>query len=326
MKRNTAVTIALAALFAAPTVGSAATASTDSYPSRPVRFVVPFPPGGGVDIVARVVSLKLSEALGRQFVIDNRAGASTIIGSEIVARAVPDGYTLLMGSTSLAINPSLYPKLPYDTLRDFQPVIHVGSTPLVLVVPNSLPVNSVKELIALARSKAGALNFASSGNAGPPHLAGELFKAMAGVDMTHIPYKGAGLALPALIGNQTQMMFATMPSAMPLVKSGQLRALAVSSAARAKAAPELPTIADTVPKYEAVAWFGMVVPTGTPRAIVDLLNRRTAALLQQQDVRERLGADGTEAGGGTPEQFGAYIRSETVKWSNVVKRSGAKAD
>ncbi len=310
------------------TVGAATAAAPDVavYPTRPVRVVVPFPPGGAVDIVARLMGLRLSEAFGRPVVIDNRGGGSTIIGSEIVARAVPDGYTLLMGTTALAINPSLYPKLPYDVGRDFAPVIHVGLTPLVLVVNNAFPVTSVKELIALAKSKPGALNFASSGNAGPAHLAGELFKVMTGVDMVHIPYKGSGTALPSVTAGQTQLMFATMLSAVPPDKIGQLRALAVSTSSRMKATPDLPTIAETVPKFEASAWYGVVAPAGTPRAILDQLNRHIAAVLEKQDFRERLAASGTEVTGGTPQQFADYLRSETVKWSDVVKRSGAKAD
>jgi tripartite-type tricarboxylate transporter receptor subunit TctC len=318
------------ALAACLAVGSAtavsAAADANSYPDRPIRFVVPFPPGGAADVVARLLAQRMSESLGKQVVIDNRGGASTIIGSEIVARAVPDGYTILMGTTALAINPSLYAKLPYDTVRDFAPVTQVGSTPLVLVVGTALPVSNVKDVIALAKAKPGQLNFASSGNAGPSHLAGELFKVSTATDMVHVPYKGSGIALPALLGGQVQLMFATLPSAMPLVKSGQLKAVAVTSAARTRALPDLPAIAETVRNFEAVAWYGIVAPAKTPRNIIDTLHRHVGAILARADFRERLAVDGTEPKSGTPQEFAAYIRSETDKWALVVKRSGAKAD
>ena len=317
--------VAAAACLLAP-LPSAAQPASVAYPVRPVRFVVPFPPGGAVDIVARLLAHRLGESLGQQVVVDNRGGASTIIGTEVVARATPDGYTLLMGSTSLATNPSLFAKLPYDASRDLAPIIHVGSTPLMLVVAPALPVRSVKELIALAQAKRGQLNFASSGNGGPPHLAGELFKAMAGVDMVHVPFRGSGLALPALAGGQVQLMFATMPSAMPLVKAGQVRAIAVTSRARVRAAPELPPVAETVPKFEADGWYGLLAPAKTPPAIIQRLQRDTAAILERADFRERLAVDGTEAKGGTAAEFGAYIRSETEKWGQIVKRAGVKPE
>jgi len=306
--------------------GAVAQAASSDYPVRPVRFVVPFPPGGAVDIVARLLAQQLTEALGQQVVIDNRGGASTIIGTELVARATPDGYTLLMGTTALATNPGLYPKLPYDAARDLAPIVHVGSTPLVLVVPPTLAVHTVKDLIALAQAKRGQLNFASSGNAGPAHLAGELFKTIAGVDMVHVPFRGAGLALPALAGSQVQLMFATMPSAMPLVKSGQIRAIAVTSLTRVRAAPELPPVAETLPKFEVAGWYGLLAPAKTPAAIIQRLNKHTASILQRPDFRDRVAADGTEAKGGTPAEFAAYIASETQKWANVIRRAGVKAE
>ena len=305
-----------------------AVAAADGYPSRPVRFVVAFPPGGGTDIIARSIAQKLAERIAQQVVVDNRPGAGGNIGTDIVAKSAPDGYTLLMGSAGpLAINASLFAKMPFDPIKDLAPVTLAASTPNVLVVHPSLRAATVKELIALAKARPGEINFASSGHGTPAHLAGELFNSMAGVRMVHVPYKGAAPALADLLGGQVQLMFSTMPPALPHVKAGKLRALAVTSAKRSPAAPELPTVDEiALPGFEANTWHGVVVPAGTPGAIVARLNREIVAILHLPDVIERLSGQGAEPVGSTPEEFAAYIRAETVKWARVVRESGAKAE
>ena len=305
-----------------------AVAAADAYPSRPVRFVVAFPPGGGTDIIARSIAQKLAERIAQQVVVDNRPGAGGNIGTDIVAKSAPDGYTLLMGSAGpLAINASLFAKMPFDPIKDLAPVTLAASTPNVLVVHPSLRAATVKELIALAKARPGEINFASSGHGTPAHLAGELFNSMAGVRMVHVPYKGAAPALADLLGGQVQLMFSTMPPALPHVKAGKLRALAVTSAKRSPAAPELPTVDEiALPGFEANTWHGVVVPAGTPGAVVARLNREIVAILHLPDVIERLSGQGAEPVGSTPEEFAAYIRAETVKWARVVRESGAKAE
>jgi tripartite-type tricarboxylate transporter receptor subunit TctC len=315
---------ALAAVLALIAAGAAA----QSYPTKPIRLVVPFPPGGTTDILAREVGQRLSASLGQTVVIDNRPGAGGNIGAELVAKSAPDGYTLLMCTVSThAINPNLYAKLPYDHVADFAPVILVASVPNVLEVTPSLPVNSVADLIKLAKEKPGQINFASSGSGTSIHLSGELFKTMAGVDMTHVPYKGSAPALTDLIGGQVQVMFDNLPSSLPQIKAGKLRAIAVTSAQRAPALPNVPTIAESgLPGFEATSWFGVVAPAGTPPAIVARLNADMNQWLQTPEAREKLLAQGAAAAGGSPEQFAAYIRAETEKWAKVVKASGAKVD
>jgi tripartite-type tricarboxylate transporter receptor subunit TctC len=315
---------ALAAVLALIAAGPAA----QNYPTKPVRLVVPFPPGGTTDILAREVGQRLSASLGQTVVIDNRPGAGGNIGAELVAKSAPDGYTLLMCTVSThAINPNLYAKLPYDHVADFAPVILVASVPNVLEVTPSLPVNSVADLIKLAKEKPGQINFASSGSGTSIHLSGELFKTMAGVDMTHVPYKGSAPALTDLIGGQVQVMFDNLPSSLPQIKAGKLRAIAVTSAQRAPALPNVPTIAESgLPGFEATSWFGVVAPAGTPPAIVARLNADLNQWLQTPEAREKLLAQGAAAAGGSPEQFAAYIRAETEKWAKVVKASGAKVD
>ena len=317
--------LALASL-AAPIPGTAAAA--DVYPAKPIRFVVAFPPGGGTDIIARSIAHKLAERLARQVVVDNRPGAGGNIGTDIVAKSAPDGYTLLMGSAGpLAINASLFATMPFDPIKDLAPVTLAASTPNVLVVHPSLPARSVKELIALAKAKPGEINFASSGHGTPAHLAGELFNSMAGVKLIHVPYKGAAPGLADLLGGQVQLMFSTLPPALPHVKDGRLRALAVTSAKRSPATPELPTLNEAaLPGFEAITWHGVVVPAGTPAAIIARLNREIVAILHLPEIVERLSSQGAEALGSTPEEFAAYIRSESLKWANVVKESGAKAE
>jgi len=322
--RRAALSLAAALAILAPHAAAAA----DAYPAKPVRFVVAFPPGGGTDIIARSIAQKLTERIAQQVVVDNRPGAGGNIGTDIVAKSAPDGYTLLMGSAGpLAINASLFVKMPFDPIKDLAPVTLAASTPNVLVVHPSLRAATVKELIALARARPGEINFASSGHGTPAHLAGELFNSMAGVKMVHVPYKGAAPALADLLGGQVQLMFSTMPPALPHVKDGKLRALAVTSAKRSPAAPDLPTVDEiALPGFEANTWHGVVAPAGTPRAIIARLNREIVAILHLPDVVERLSAQGAEPVGSTPEEFAAYIGSETLKWAKVVRDSGAKAE
>ncbi|HEY7788853.1 MAG TPA: tripartite tricarboxylate transporter substrate binding protein [Casimicrobiaceae bacterium] len=299
-----------------------------SYPAKPIRLVVPFPAGGTTDILARAVAQKLSEAWGQQVIVDNRPGAGGNIGSDLVAKSAPDGYTLLMGTVGThAINPSLYAKMPYDHVKDFAPVILVAGVPNVLVVNPSLPVHSVQELIAYAKANPGKLNFASSGNGTSIHLSGELFKTMTGVQMTHIPYKGSAPALTDLVGGQVQLMFDNLPSSLPFIKAGRLRALAVTSGTRAAALPDLPTLAESgLAGFEASSWFGVLAPAGTPRDIVAKLNGAIATWLASPEAREKLSSQGAIAAGGTPDAFARHIAAETVKWAKVVKASGAHVD
>ncbi len=306
----------------------ASVAFAQSYPNHAIRLVVPFPAGGTTDILARAAAQKLTETLGQSVVVDNRPGAGGNIGAELVAKAAPDGYTLLMGTVGThAINPSLYTKMPYDHIKDFVPVVLVAGVPNVLVVNPSLPINSVADLIKLAKAKPGTINFASSGSGTSIHLSGELFKTMAGVDMTHVPYKGSAPALQDLMGGQVQIMFDNLPSSLALIKAGKLRAIAVTSLKRAPALPDVPTIAESgLPGFEASSWFGILAPAGTPAPIVAKINAEVNKWLQSPDAKEQLLAQGAEAAGGSPEQFVAHIRAETDKWAKVVKASGAKVD
>jgi tripartite-type tricarboxylate transporter receptor subunit TctC len=303
-------------------------ATGQSYPSRPIRLVVPFPAAGTTDLLARAMAQKLSEALGQQVVVDNHPGAGGNIGADLVAKSAPDGYTLLMGTVGThAINVSLYARMPYDAVKDFVPIVLVAGVPNVLVVNPALPVKTVADLIKLAKDQPGVINFASSGNGTSIHLSGELFKSPTGVQMTHVPYKGSAPALTDLIGGQVQVMFDNLPSALPQIKAGKLRAIAVTSIKRAPALPDLPTIAESgVPGFEASSWFGILAPAGTPREIVLRLNREANKALQGAEMKEKLLAQGAEAVGNSPEFFVDYIRSETVKWAKVVKDSGAKVD
>lgn len=314
------------ALFVMTSVLGAA--SAQAYPDKPIRMVVPFPAGGTTDILARAVAQKLSESLGQQMIVDNKPGAGGNIGAQEVARAAPDGYTLVMGTVGThAINPSLYKKLPYDHLKDFAPVSLVASVPNLLVVHPSVPVNSVKELIAYVKANPGKLNFASSGNGTSIHLSGELFKTMTGVQMTHVPYKGSAPAVTDLLGGQVQLMFDNMPSALPHAKGGKLKPLAVTSAKRFPGTPDIPTIAEAgVPGYEASSWFGVLAPAGTPKEIVNKLSTEIAKALKTPEMTKRLEEQGAQAVGSTPEEFAAHIKAETAKWAKVVKESGATVD
>ena len=297
------------------------------YPERPVRAVVPFPAGGGTDILARLLLQKVSERMGANFVIDNRAGAGGTIGTEIVAKAPADGYTILVASSSHTINPSVYKKLGYDPARDFAPVTMIASGPGVLVVHPSVPAKSVKELIALGKAKPGQLNYASAGNGTPPHLAAELFKAMAGVDFVHVPYKGNVPAFVDLIAGSVSLSFPTITSGLPLVRSGKLRALGVTSKQRSAVMPETPTIAEAgLPGYEATTWYGMLAPAATPVRVVDRLQREMVEVIALPDVRDKLLAQGLEPVANKPSEFSAIISAELVKWSKVVAAAGVKAE
>jgi len=312
--------VALASL-AAPWSAAAA-----DFPTRPLRMIVPYAPGGNADIMARLVGQRLAENLGQQVVIDNRAGASGIIGTELAVKAPPDGYTLLTVPITYAVTPSVFPKMPYDAEKDLAPVALVAAAPFILVVHPTLPVKTVKDLIALAKSRPGQINYASASAGGMPHLAGELFNIMAGVKLTHIPYKGAAPATIDLLAGQVSLMFNNMLSAMPHVKSGKLRAVAVTSAKRSSAVPELPTVAETIPGFEASGWYGAFAPAATPREIIAKLNGEINRLMRQPDVAQRLAGDGVEAVTMTPAEFGTYLHSEIVKWGKVVKISGATVD
>ena len=319
----------VAALAAAAAIGVVAPAvAQGTYPTKPVRLVVPFPAGGTTDILARAVAQKLSETWGQSVIVDNRPGAGGNIGSELVAKSPPDGYTLLMGTVGThAINPSLYAKMPYDHVKDFTPVILVAGVPNVLVVNLSLPVNSVQELIAYGKANPNKLNFASSGNGTSIHLSGELFRTMTGVQMTHVPYKGSAPALTDLIGGQVQLMFDNLPSSLQFIKAGKLRALAVTSAERSSALPDLPTLSESgLAGFEASSWFGVLAPAGTPRDIVTKLNGAIAAWLASPDAKEKLAAQGAIAAGGPPDAFVKHIADESAKWAKVVKASGAHVD
>ena len=303
-----------------------ASAYAADYPQRPIRLIVPFAAGGGLEITARSIGQKLTEKRGQSIVIDNRPGAATIVGSEIAAKSSPDGYTLLMITTTFAINPSLYGKLPYDPVREFAPVTQINSVPNILVVNPSIPAHTVRELIALAKAKPGQLNYASAGSGTSPHLAAELFKTMAGIEMTHIPYKGIPPAVTDVIAGRVTMLMTTTISAAPHVKSGRLRALAITSPKRLAAMPEVPAIGETVPGYEADAFQGMVAPAGVPREIVRQLADDIAAIVRLPDIRERIIADGAEPIGSTPEAFSVFLKKEMLKWGKVVKESGARPD
>ncbi len=298
------------------------------YPNRPLRIVVPFPPGGGTDIGTRIVAQKLQEAWGQAVVVENKPGAAGIVGTEFTAKAAPDGYTFMMGNIGThAINVSLYKKLAYDPVKDFAPVSMVADLPLLLLVHPSVPANSVKELIALARSQPGKLNFSSSGAGGSMHVAAELFKGMAGVDMVHIPYKGGAPAVADLLSGQVALSFATVLETIQHVKGGKVRALAVTNDKRSVALPELPTIAEAgLPGYQSISWLALFAPAGTPRDIVNRLSAETVRILKLPDVKERLLAQGAEPIGSTPEQLSAILAADIAKYAKVIRESGYKPE
>ena len=315
------------AVMAAIAANPAAAASVDGYPTKPIRLIVGFAPGGGADTTARAIGNKLGDLVGQQIIVDNRPGASGNIATELVARAAPDGYTILMGTiAALAINPTLYRgKLPFDPLRDLAPIIQAVDSTNILSLHPSVPANSVKELIALAKTK--QLNYGSTGVGGAAHLAAELFNTMAGTKMTHVPYKGGAPVMIDLIGGQIQVVFATAATAVPQIKSGKIKGLAVTTAKRSSMMPNLPTIAEAgLPGYESNNWYGLLAPAKTPRPIIMRLNQEITKVLAMPDVKEFLHNQGLDAAPGTPEQFGAYIKSETAKWAKVVKDAGMHAD
>jgi tripartite-type tricarboxylate transporter receptor subunit TctC len=323
--RPRAARLYLSALLLAVPVG---TAFAQAYPVKPVRMVVPFPAGGATDIVGRLVAQKLSEAWGQQVIVDNRGGAGGTIGSDIAAKAPPDGYTILVATSSThAIAPSLYSKLAYDPVRDFVPVTLLASATILLAVHPSVPAKNVRELIALGKRQPRALSFASSGNGGISHLIGEQFKSMGGIEMLHVPYKGDTPALVDLVGGQVSLMFGTAVSFLPYVKSRRLNALAVTNPKRSEIVPDVPTVAESgLPGFEALQWFGIFAPAGTSKDIVTRLNGEIVKTLRLPDVRERLSSLGADVVGNTPEQFAAFQKTDTAKWARIVKLSGAKID
>ena len=323
MTANTSSAIALIVALAGLT-GIAAAAS--AYPARPIRIVVASAPGSGPDIVTRLIGRKLAETWQQQIIADNRTGAGGNVGAEIVAHAVPDGYTLLMATASQPIGAALYAKLNYDLTRDFVPVSLVASTPFVLVVNPAVPANSVAELIALAKAKPGFLRYGSGGSGTPPHLCAEILKSSAGLDIVHVPYKGVTPALTDLLGGQVQFVFSVVPSALPLIQTNKLRALGVTSAKRTSLAPELPTIAESLPGFEVIGWYGLLAPTGTPADVVARLNAAVIAALKNPELRERFVALGADPLGTTPQVFAQFIQNELSKWGKAVKDSGARVE
>ncbi len=319
-----AFALAVAATLAAAASGS----SAQSYPNRPVRILVPFPAGAGVDIVARMLGLPLTDVWGQAAVVDNRPGAGGTIACELAAKSSPDGYTLLLGNIStFAMAPTLYKKVNYDPVQSFAPITLVNMSANVLVAHPSVPATTTQALIALAKAKPGQINYASAGSGTSPHLAAELFKSMAGVDLVHVPYKGSPQALTDLLGGQTQIMFASLVSALPHIRQSRLRALGVTSLKRAAALPDLPAISEAgLRGYDVSVWMGIVAPAGTPPAIIAQLNRQIAALLQSPDIRERLAVQGLEAASKSPAEFRTYIASEVRKWAVVIKQAGVVAD
>jgi tripartite-type tricarboxylate transporter receptor subunit TctC len=314
--------VAAVGLFALPL-----SVAAQDYPARPIRLVVPFPPGGPTDVLARIVAIRLGERLGQPVVIDNKPGASGMIGAAMVAKAVPDGYTLLANASIHVINPSLYPKTAYDAMADFAPVSNLADVPLVLAVNAKLAAQTVPELVALAKTVKPSLAFASAGNATSQHLSGEAFKIAAGIDMLHVPYKGSAPALTDLIGGQVQLMFDSLPSAMPHLKAGTIRPLAVTTAKRSAALPEVPTVAESgYPGFAISTWYGVWAPAGTPQPVVQRLSHEIAAIVRLPEVRQQFAALGAEPVGNSPEEFAAFAKAELTKWAGIVKRSGAKVD
>ncbi len=303
---------------------AATSVAAQAYPNRPLRMVVPYAAGGGVDIVARAVSQELAKRVGQPVLVENRVGAGSNIGSDFVAKSAPDGYTLLMASPANAINMSLYKKMPYHTQRDLAPVALVGAVPSVLVVSPSLPVKSVAQLVALAKAKPGSLDYGSGGIGTSEHLAAEMFKAIAGIDIVHVSYKGGANAMTDVIGGQIAMMFSNMLGALPHIRAGKLRAIALADSRRSPSLPDVPTFAEAgIKDYEVSVWWGVMAPAGTPAPIVALLNREIVASLGTSELRERLDRMGARIIGGTPEQFGAFIAAEISRWARAVQASGA---
>jgi tripartite-type tricarboxylate transporter receptor subunit TctC len=308
-------------------VAAALPAFAQSYPAKPVRFIVPFPPGGPVDTTARGFTQKLSESWGQQAIVENRAGAGGIVGAEAAAKSAPDGYTFFVGSIHHSVLPGLNPKLPYNVEKDLVPVTFAAQFPIILVAHPSVPAKTVQELIAYAKQNPGKLAYGSAGNGGGTHLAGELFKTLAGVDLLHVPFKGSAPAMTDLLGGQVQLMFSDAPTALPHIKSGRVRALGVGSPKRSALVPDVPTIAESgVKGYDAYSWAGVFAPAGTPKEILVKVNGDIVKALSDPEVKKRLLEAGAEAAPGTPEQFGAFLKGEIAKWGKVVKDANIKAD
>jgi tripartite-type tricarboxylate transporter receptor subunit TctC len=323
---RTQAVLLIGALYVSAAQG-ATTGGAPAYPAKPIRLIVPFAPGGGADIVARALGQKLTDDYRQPIVVDNRGGGTTVPPTEAVARAAPDGYTLLMATSAHVINPSFCAKLPYDTVRDFAPVTQVTSQAYLLGVYPGVPAKSVKELIALAKAKPGQLNYGSGGNGNATHLGAELLKDMAGIDVVHVPYKGGGPALIALMSGEVAMLFSNVSFTLPQVKAGKVRALGVSSTKRSPVVPDLPSVAEAgVPGFEVTSWYGVLAPAKTPRPIVTSLRDEIVRALNAPDMKARLAADANEVVGSTPEAFGAYIAAEIPKWARIVKKSGARME
>ena len=322
-----AVCIVLSFNLAVCWLALAGAVSAQTYPNKSLRLVVPFPPGAGTDMLARTIAAKLSDSMGQPVVVDNKPGAGATIGTDLVAKAAPDGYTLLLSTTSHAINPSVYTKLPYDTLKDFVTVTQVATVPTVLVVHPSVAANNIKELVAYAKANPGKLNMGSASSGTVFHLAGEYLKSQAGIDMVHVPFKGGGPAMTALLGGQVNVLFETTLTVQPQVKAGKLRALAVGSAKRASSMPDVPTVAELgFPGFSAENWYGVYAPAGTPRDVVMKLNAEIIKALNLPDVKERFASQGAELIGNTPEQHAAFLKTEMDKWEKIARLSNAKAD
>jgi tripartite-type tricarboxylate transporter receptor subunit TctC len=323
-----ACTLAIAAAVAAPPCAQSAQRSLEhDYPTKPIRLLVGFPVGGGADVAARVIAPRMSERLGQQIVVDNRPGAGSSIASEITAKAPPDGYTLVSIGSSHAVNAALYPKLPYAPAAGFSAIAIVATSPVVITAHPAVPAKTLKELIALARSSPGQLNYGSAGVNGINHLAAELLKRTANFDITLVPYKGVAQALPALMAGEVQLMFATLPGSLGQIRTGRIRAIAVTSAKRANAAPDIPTVAESgVPGYEASSWFALLAPAGTPVTIVTRLNAEALKALQLKEVQESLSRQGMDPTGTTPAEADAYLKSEIAKWTRVVREAGIRAE
>ena len=314
--------VAMAGVFAMPLFAQA-----QAYPSKPIRLVIPYPPGGGSDIIARPLTQLMSASMGQQIVVENRGGAGGNIGMDYVAKSPPDGYTLIVGITAqLAVNPSLYPKLPYDLIRDFAPISLMGIAPYLLVTHPTLPVKSVKELVALARAQPATLTFGSAGNGSGAHLAGAMLNSLANVKTVHVPYKGGAPSMVDLVAGQLQLSYLTYTSSNSFIRAGRLRALGVTTAKRSPALPDLPAIAETVPGYDSAVWYGVLAPAGTPADIIARLNREFITALKNTELRQRLSSEAFEAIGTSPEQLGDYMKSEIARWAKLVKATGTRID
>jgi tripartite-type tricarboxylate transporter receptor subunit TctC len=301
--------------------------AAQSYPVRPVRVIVPFPPGSGADITTRIVAPRLSEALGQQLVVENRAGAAGNIGAEVAARAAPDGYTLLAAPASIAISQTLYRKLPFDLVRDFQPIAMLASVPFILVVHPSLPAKNVKDLVALAKSRPGQINYASTGSGSSPHLTAEMLKLQAGIDVVHVPYKGTPLAVTDLLTGQVSFMFANALSVLPQVSGGRLRALGITSAKRSATTPQLPTMIESgLPGFESGTWYALLAPAGTPPSVIERLHAASIKIITNPDIQSRLRSMGGEPATLSPQQTTAFLKAEYERWGRVIREAGIKAE